>query len=409
MIKSQRITLLNPHADDFIKTPVSFWLARRRGLAKYAYLIDEPVKLNQRVDVLVDGTLSSIFRQDWFAKLPHFVRLLVLKPEVYFWMTINGLKNHVVVHWSPDTIEHRGAIYIFSYKNCVGAFSERKLMIDAFSKKIVNLSHYFIRTGEKRRNILLLHGVVLVSEANISTNPYYKHNFSNLPLCVVPFAVGERFASMKSLTERKGVCAATGSFHNLYNEKPRHYYNEFINFFGLNTYHPVRKLLYQHRNELADWLDVRISLYRRQNSGNGLIKQLLGFFGLDIAQTEYFSFDIVKFYCDHKFAIVGEEASGLPAIGFFEAMACGCVMLGQYGAFYDGLGLEPGVHYLVHDGSIEGIRAVIDDALAHPERLASISKAGKKYISKHCQAPAVWDKLLRHLTGVATATSVPEP
>ncbi len=404
MTEPRRITLLNPHADDFVKTPVSFWLARRRGLRKYAYLIDEPGKHGQRVDILIDGTLSSLCGQDWFTMLPRFLRLLVLKIEIPVWIAINGLKGKVAVHWSPETITGRDALYVFSYKNCVGAFAQRKQAIDAFPLKLVNLSHYFIRTGEKARNISSLRGVTLVAEADMTSNPYYKHYFPNQPLCVVPFAVSERFATVKSLAVRAGICAATGSFHNLLDEKPRSYYDEFINFFGLDTYHPIRKLLFQHRNELAGRFDIRVSFYREKSSSSELMAKLFSFFGLDIAQTEYFSFDIVDFYCDHKFAIIGEEASGLPAIGFFEAMACGCVMLGQQGHFYDGIGLTPGVHYLAHDGTIENIRVLIDAALADPERLEAISEAGKKYISDHCLGPAVWDNLQRRLSGAAAAS-----
>ena len=63
---------------------------------------------------------------------------------------------------------------------------------------------------------------------------------------------------------------------------------------------------------------------------------------LDVKQKSYFSFDVVDFFNNNKYALVGEEIYGLPGIGFFEAMACGCTLLGQSGRFYNSLGLVSG-------------------------------------------------------------------
>ena len=69
-------------------------------------------------------------------------------------------------------------------------------------------------------------------------------------------------------SERSAKCAATGTFHNLQNEMPHAYYRNYIDFFKTNTYHPVRKLLYQHRTEISDWLTCRISPYRETVGNN---------------------------------------------------------------------------------------------------------------------------------------------
>ncbi len=234
MSESPPITLLNAHADDFTKVPVSFWLARRRGLGKYAYLIDEPTKDGQlRPDVLIDGTLSSLFGQGWFAKLPRWLRLLVLWIEVAFWLRINDLAGKVTLHWSPDTIVDRSVLYIFSYKNCVGAFEQRRTVIESFRTKLVNLSHYFIRTTDKAANIASLNYVILTAESDLRHNSYFKRFFIQpyTTFLVLPFATNPRFKTTKPAAERTRVCAATGSFHNLQYEKPTDYYlRDFISF-----------------------------------------------------------------------------------------------------------------------------------------------------------------------------------
>lgn len=403
-MRDVRLTLLNPHADDFIKLPVSFWLVQRRALVKYAYLLDEPLSRGDHVDILVDGTLSAVFGQTLFLRLPRWLRLALLWIEIALWKRINGLDDRVVVHWSARTIADREFLCIFSYKGCVGAFAERKKLIDQFRHKIINLSHYFIRTSEKAANIAQLDNVTLMAESDLRENAYFRKYFPGCRrLLVLPFAVASRFTVRVPISERRGICVATGSFHSLRDEEPAEYYEDFLNFFGMDTYHPVRKLLNGARAETGDWLTCRVSPYREMSGRSRVLTNLVKALRLDAAQSRYFSFDIVALYNDHKFAIVGEEVSGLPAVGFFEAMACGCVMLGQQGSFYAGLGIVPGVHYLTHDGSVDGIRRVIDEALSVPGRVEEISRRGRAYVEEHCTSSAVWNSLQHVVTEQAAA------
>lgn len=392
------ITLLNAHADDFAATPVSFRLVGRRGLRKYAYLLDEPIRRGRRPAVLVDGTLSSLFSQSAFTRMPRWLRVIVLHLEVFFWLRINGLTGKIDVHWSLDSIVDRTVIYVFSYKNCVGAFQKRKATLAAFEHVVIDLSHYFIRTREKAKNIAQLPNVLLHADSDLASNPYFRKFFPGRSVeIVLPFAVGRRFSSKEPLSTRSRKCAATGSFHNLLEEEPGFYYRDFIDFFKSTTYHPIRKLIYENRAQLADWLECRVSPFRETKGRTRLLHRLRRLFKLDAVQSKYFSFDIVKFYNQHAFAIVGEELSGAPAVGFFEAMACGCVMLGQTGGYYDGLGLQAGRHFLPHDGTIESIRAAIAAVSTDADAMASIATAGIEYVHKNCSPAAVWDDFQRTL------------
>ena len=109
-----------------------------------------------------------------------------------------------------------------------------------------------------------------------------------------------------------------GSFHNLDNERPRSFYKDFMNFFQTNTYHPVRKLVYDNQHLLSGYITCAIAPFREGRIG--FLRKL------DVKQKSYFSFDVVDFFNNNKYALVGEEIYGLPGIGFFEAMACGCVV-----------------------------------------------------------------------------------
>ena len=272
------LTLLNPHADDFVVTPVSFRLVGRRGLRKYNYLVDEPIRRGHRPVVLVDGTLSSLIEQSIFIRLPKWLRMLILRIEVFIWLRINELSGKVDIHWSLDTIQDRSAVYAFSYKNCVGAFEQRRVTFAASDRAIINLSHYFIRTGEKARNIARLPNALIHADSDHRNNPYFKKFFPGRSVDIVlPFAVARRFAPNRSLLERRPTCAATGSFHNLRNEEPVSYYSDFIGFFGSYTYHPVRKLIYENRARISDWLDCRVSPFRESGRSRLFERLRVGF------------------------------------------------------------------------------------------------------------------------------------
>lgn len=388
------IVYLNPHADDFIATPVSFALANRRALKKYSYLFSEAIKESGNVDILLDGTLSSLLPQRMFMWLPRFIRILMLHVELFIWIRLNSLQGKVNIHWNTDSLEPNALLYLFSYKNCVAAFHERIQLIEFFERKVINLSHYFICTKEKAQNIAKLSNVILTSEADLTSNKYYQSFFKkDYPFIALPFQVSERFSATIPWSERKDKCAATGSFHNLLEERPHERYQDFIHFFNLDSYHPVRKLIYNNREALSDKIDCRISPYRekKRNVFRSLIERFF-----DTSQKRYFSFNIVDFYNDHKVALVGEEVHGLPAVGAFEAMACGCLLIVQ-DEFYKGLGLQTGKHFLSHSGNLETIEKAIHEALKVNRKNEQILENSIRYVEENCRAEVLWKKLLNEL------------
>ena len=384
------LTLLNPHIDDFMACPVSFRLVGRKPLVKYGYLIEEQIRRFGAVDVLIDGTISSLFSQRIFGCLPKIIRLFVLREELRRWKKINNFMGNVKIHWTPETITNRQNIYLFSYKNCTGHFESRRSYIEAFDRKIVNLSHFMIRTLEKSKNARSLKNVVYTSEADLSDQPFFTEYFggsnSVLPLA---FCVASRFENKTPYQLRADRCAAVGSFHNLENERPSSFYKDVMTFFQTDTYHPVRKLVYENQHLMDGYVNCAIAPFRE--SRIGLLRKL------DVRQKSYFSFDVVDFYNNNRYALVGEEIYGLPGIGFFEAMACGCAVLGQSGHFYKGLGLVSGVHYVEHDGTLEGIKRAIDYLRKSPEKAQEIAEKGKEYTTSHCRPDALFDKLLTYL------------
>lgn len=389
------ITYLNPHADDFCAAPVSFSIIKRRALRKYRYLLDEPLKRGQHVDVFIDGTLSSLITQHIFNRLPKFLRFFILRIEIHFWLKLNKFDDKIKIHYSPDTITDKSVLYLFSYKNCTGNFDRRLTEIEHFDLKIINLSHYMIRTREKGQNCAKLSNVIFTSEADVSNHRFFIRFFgSRHTVITLPFMVEERFKLTKILSARERKCAATGSFHALEYEKPKNFYKDFRSYFGLDYYHPLRKAIYDNQNALKDFFASKVSPYREARR----ITRFLGFFQkFDLSQKKYFSFDIVDFYNSYVFANIGEEAHGLPAIGAFEAMACGCILIGEE-PYYTTIGMVAGQHYLAHNGKLDDILDVIKNNRNKIKELQKISTAAITYVENNCRAADLYDKFIIEVT-----------
>ena len=79
--------------------------------------------------------------------------------------------------------------------------------------------------------------------------------------------------------------------------------------------------------------------------------------------------NIVDLYNSYTYAVVGEEYSGFPALGAFEAMACGCILLAEPSC-YQGTGAEPGTHFVAHSGELHDIIDKIKQKVSLPDASA---------------------------------------
>lgn len=358
----------NPHVDDFLAAPPHFGLLKRKALKKYGFLISEPIARNEKIRVLVDASISAFIPETIFGRLPFWLRKHITEREFNAWLMLNNLTEHVERVSVPNQPVDE-VLLAFSYKSATGPFHLRQALFNQFNKVVFHLSHYFVSTNEKSHNLKTLQNVVLAADADISSNSYFQRFFSwyDKPFLVLPFAVGERFVNRKPWEDRLPKVIATGTFHNLTQEIPRHKYEDFIFATGSDTYHPLRKAIYQHRHTLTK-IDTRISPYRPKEKTSKLRRFVAHFW---VGQKSYFAIDIVELYNNYQYAVVGEELAGFPALGAFEALACGCTLLGEPSA-YRGTGLEPHVHFVPHDGTLEGLLAALDTAArSDPEAIKS--------------------------------------
>lgn len=375
-----RIQFYNPHVDDFLADPPQFKLVGRRPLKKYGYLLQSVIAEEGAVRMCVDSSLSAFVPARIFRWFPGFLRRWVSALEVKRWITINGLHGKVTIERQPSE-EPDTIVLLFSYKGATGIFELRQSKLARSRALVAHMSHYFVSTQEKSKNLQKLPGVILAGDADISANPYFRHFFSwyRQPFLTLPFTVAPRFTNRIPFADRQPRAVATGTYHDLENEMYPGLYEDFRTFFKSSTYHPVRKQIAEQREKLESQIVSHVNFYREAGGRAAMFKRLRSF--LSVAQKAYFSIDLVELYNSHRYAIVGEEASGFPALGAFEAMACGCTLIAQP-EFYAGWDMQPGVHFVAHDGSLASIIDAIDRMNAEPERASAIARAGTDLVDR---------------------------
>jgi hypothetical protein len=352
------IILYNPHVDDFLAEPPHFRILKRRPLKKYGFFIDESLRNGQEINVLIDGTASAFIPERIFHKLPEWLRKIVTEVEYRLWCRYNNFST-LVKRVEPAKDSSNDVVLAFSYKAATGNFALRRDLLSRYQAVVFHLSHYFVSTAEKARNIQSLDNVYLAGDSDITDIPYFKGFFSwyNREFLILPFSVGSRFTIKKPFNQRLDRCVATGSFHDLSQEYPAEKYADYIKTTGEITYHPIRKAIYESAEKLSDQIDCRVSPYRQYDSKSKFTRIFKHF---SVTQKKYFSIDIVDLYNNYKFAVVGEELSGFPALGAFEAMACGSVVFAQEN-YYKGLGVYAGKHFIAYDGTIPGLMSSFEN------------------------------------------------
>jgi hypothetical protein len=98
----------------------------------------------------------------------------------------------------------------------------------------------------------------------------------------------------------------------------------------------------------------------------------------------------VRKYNEYKMSVVPEELIGVPAIGAFESMACGCAYIGIDHPMYQDFGMKPGVHFIKYDGTIEGLQNTIKYYQSHNDELERISMNGETLVRNLCNRENIY-------------------
>ena len=386
-----RLVFLNPQIDDFLGYPPHFKLVGRRALGKYRSILHGEIEANGVAYAVINGQ-TSCFVPLWLLRtLPLAIRRLIAVIEFRLWVNINSLGGQVRLV-GRDDIRSTDILFGFSYKSAVNDFQITKRTCARFSRVIFHLSHYFIWTERKAQNLIQIPNIELAGDSDLSDNAYFQAFFGwyQKKFLVLPFGVSSRFTNHGTAREEK--CVATGTFHDLLKEEPSAAYADFIRVTGENSYQPVRREIYQARERVRNHITCLTSPFRSEHERSIFVRI---FRKLDVRQANYFRLDMVEEYNRHKYAVVGEEISGFPALGSFEAMSSGAVLFGQK-LHLQGLGLVPGRHFIDYDGTLEDLLAKMHSHAG--ENLASIARAGEVVICANYSAETIHATWLRALS-----------
>jgi hypothetical protein len=330
-------TILNPHIIDFVAEPVLYKLVGRKPLKKYGYLISEALKKYGYMDILVDSGTSGFVPMHIYTGLPFFLRKILSKIEITWWKKRNKFGKEIKVHYSAKSIKNKKHLLFFNYKHYKNPTILQKTCKE-FQHCIVHLSHYHSSTELQSEALKNIPNIVLAADVDISNNPYFNKFFSwyKNRVFILPFAVENRFVVKVPWQDRTDKILSVGTFHYCMEDYLEGRNPELKNFYETTkakALHPLRRDIFERRVEFSDKIDCMNSPYIETKTGKSFWKILAPkkFFA---SQKQYFSFNIVDKFNEYKFVIVGEELiAGLPGIGTFEALACGCIVIGDKSAY----------------------------------------------------------------------------
>jgi hypothetical protein len=242
--------------------------------------------------VLDSLSRSGVLPKTVFHRLPRSVRWFVRRLELRLWSFLNNLRL-------TDGPVMSGDICVALLRNysvlCRPVLDEFR---SQGGKVVWVLSHYH----------LAIESIECIPSVDIIAldvpDPIYLDSLNNRLAFFSPLNIESRFQVLADSLGRKEECIfCTGTVH-LYKKK----ISGFVNVGGIYTLHPGRASVV--RSDSSSYVK-NFSVLTDDDS-------------LYVAQRKYMAQDLVAEFNRYRFVYCGAEASGVPALGALEAMACGC-------------------------------------------------------------------------------------
>lgn len=374
-----RIVFHNPHVDTHFSTPVFNYLTNRFSHKKYEYLFRYFYEQGN-LAIFVDGFDSSLNS--------FFKKFISNRFEFYIWLLINRLNPlRIQIINDPTQLSRADVMFSFAFRNLDREGPALDLLKNLNCKKVFHLTHYMLDTSTIARNFDFVHGDLIVAENNLSKNSAYFNNFFtayNTNVYLLPFVPSKRFVKNVCFSNRVNKCLATGTFETI---SPSNRTSDFQAYFKVDTFHPLRKEIFQKKQQLSSSISSFIGDYNEKKAkpirpDKSKIQRALTLIYKTyfVKQSAYFKFDIVKTYNTYRMFVVPEELNDLPGIGFVEGMACGCAYIGKKSPIYSDLGLVAGKHFVEYDGTLDDLVDKITYYQKSYSKLELIADEGSKYI-----------------------------
>ena len=354
-----RIVFYQPHKEIWFKDPVRHIFRGESLPHKYEQLFDSLLASNAEI-----YASSSLYRRPGWKG---WIRYLLDPIELALWVHLNKVGfDKIRLIFRKSGLRNADAIFFMHYGNFtqeLAAQAERgdqlaRCLADVNVPKIAHLTHYAYHPAIGARNLQTVGASLLFAENNLKKNSrFYQKYFGKLAadFWCLPFIAAKRFTCTAPFSQRTNKLVATGSITYKMLDP------EFISFFKTDDLQPVRRQLYERAGEFAAEIDSLISdLNASRTAGSAKpeptwLRIMRRLFPFRHPQHAYYKKNIVEIYNSYTMFAVPEELGDLPAIGFVEGMACGCAYFGLDNPMYRDLGMEPGVHYVAYDGTVQGL------------------------------------------------------
>jgi len=368
----------------------------RKWFKKYLYIINYCI--NNNIEFIFYDDISKNF--------------IITQIKYFIWAIINKINPIKIIFKVKNKIKDNSDDIFLSYVdwnlNNDYNFEKLKFISNYNFVKIFHSTHYVHKTSIINNRIKELNIDFLIAENNLYKNSdYFKNKMNNYKKDVytLPFVYDDRFKKNIDFNKRKNICIATWTFYNIEEWLNLHILEDFVNFFNENTLHPIRKEIYNNKNNLNKYIDSYINDFNEEkpkiiNNKSNFLKnyfyKINNFLNAN-KQKKYFNFDIVKKYNDYNMFINPEELVWLPWIWFVEWMACWCAYIGKIDPMYTDIWLIPWIHYIWHNWTLGDIIEKIKYYQKHSNELELIANNWYKYVIENFNWKIVAKKFILNL------------
>jgi len=282
--------------------------------------------------------------------------------------------------FDTDVVDSMDICFVYFHNYTEYIYSKR------LKCKKVLMSNHFIRVKKGQYFNLYEDGfVAFVGETDFSENAFVNtyFNLNNVEVVVCPYIYTKRFCQKKSLDERKNKLLAIGTLSTV---KGIEEYSGYVDYFETEWVQPFGAEIKKRQFFNRRWLDSEVSYINQghmseKKSDSVLIKSIKRMYNSSHErQGKYLSYDIVDKYNEYKIFVRPEEMVGNPSINMVEGMACGTVYMGANKDMYEPLGMKPGIHYILYDGTFKDLKKQFLYYINQKERLSEISERGKNLV-----------------------------
>ncbi len=353
-----RVVLFNPHVHGLYRLSVYKVLIKYPATDKLGYVLSYLIA-NGGINVYLDSSESSVPRMlkwRWLTRLEFLIWCLVHK--------IPAQKVRVI----PSNKLLPTDRLIFSIKNVTSKTVDVLAQLDAV--KILNTNHFMTRASERGDLVKKIGVDRFWAESKLDSSAFFQHFYgSGQPVWFVPYVPSSRFRRITPFDKRRVKCAGLGSVSCFCDNEAA--IQDVKKYFDSPTYHPVRKALFDNWRKVSSLVDVYVTPFAGRDhclknkddppQGNDF---------------DYYKADLVELMNQYQFVIYGEEINDMPALGMYEAMKCGCLIVGTSSQVYTDIGLVHGESYICFGDTFEPDQflMVMEEFMAQPERLSAMAE-----------------------------------